>query len=326
MAFFPFPNFYQDLVLRVKLSNQKMRESIHSRNHGGLSEYKREMNQVIITEIANELKEYYIAYYLEIHQLHHQVDWNRGEEGYDAMRVIEANAPILRTYFSFQNDMDLKVITRFTLLHNINSLILPMEAFFLNYTVGSPLSAYRVVWEQQNPPRKLISLNTRYGVFWFYVINQCMSERANVRLIEKIYDYDQSFADNQKRRQTDVRREMVPTTRVSIHFDVPDDKISPNIFLSVSRIEPSICTYCKKRAPNMKICKGCMDHLGISVRYCSKRCQRADFREEYSQLSDGFPGRGGHKQVCGASWHPEAIAARALRRKELDGLGFEEPE
>jgi hypothetical protein len=60
-----------------------------------------------------------------------------------------------------------------------------------------------------------------------------------------------------------------------------DQSEKPSLVLT--RIEPYICTCCN--AYCVRKCELCWETLGISVRYCSKYCQKMDYRL--------------HKRVCG---------------------------
>ncbi len=171
------------------------------------------------------------------------------------------------------------------------------------------MEAYTIVdgMHLESPGRMLLSLKTSYGVFWFYAMTHCV-HGGTVRLLEKEYDYDLDNAANTNRKKKTQRQ--VKTNRVSIRFEVPAQQIRADkpYMVSVSRIEPYICTFCKTHAPQMQTCSGCLEHLGMRVRYCSKECQRKDFNE------------GGHKRVCGCSrW---AESARRLREAEWEGLAI----
>jgi hypothetical protein len=80
------------------------------------------------------------------------------------------------------------------------------------------------------------------------------------------------------------------------------------------RIDPFKCTYCEKygsRGINKtRKCKGCWDNLGMDVRYCSKKCQRKDWKGEdkHEDLA--------HKIWCGAR---NAFFVRDLGR-ELESV------
>jgi hypothetical protein len=295
------PNEYQDLVLRVKLYNHQIRED---RNY---QDYRKDVNEKIQHEVYNSLRDYYI------HLFSDMIDPTESDLAEDvAERVIARNRKQLTALGHIASNM--RVISRFTFLAT-RSIDIPIDAFFANYTLGAPLAAYTIVdgMHLQSPGRMLLTLKTSYGVFWFYAMTHCI-DGGTVRLLEREYDYDLTLAAAvaSKNRKPRPPKKFVKTSRVTLRFEVPETQIRrhPSFILSVSRIEPYICTYCKTHAPQMQTCSACLEYLGMRVRYCSKECQRKDFNE------------GGHKRVCGCSQYPEAESARQLRVAEWEGLGI----
>jgi hypothetical protein len=176
-----------------------------------------------------------------------------------------------------------KVLTRFALMGTREHCI-PFSAFFPNYTVNTTMENYHayIIGEQQRP-KIIVSLQNDFGKFWFFVAIQT-GRGGNIQIIN---------GDNDL---------------VSILFELgPDDDVRPDNIVSVSRIDPYLCTVCDRHIPDMQVCSGCYTNYRMRVRYCCEKCQTQDY---YTR----------HRPICGANCARFERAEDELdtRRREWD--------
>lgn len=195
--------------------------------------------------------------------------------------------------------LELKLCTRdrtFEFRHNPELakknefLFVPLDAFFYPYTVDSESYTFEVYKVDLDI---LIVLNTEYfGRFFFMAGGTTDSQET-------------TFMPNKRYRMEDGPNIL----RHTIVCRMPDDPVhrDVNVFYLV-RVEPYICVHCGTHAPHMKKCAGCWTHLRMCVRFCSKECQRADYRLK-------------HRFVCGRN---NAHHERRIRDAEFEARSPED--
>ena len=166
-------------------------------------------------------------------------------------------------------------------------LFVPLDVFFYPYTVDPDsytLQLYKVDLDI------LIVLNSEYLGRFFFMAGGTEETQET------------SFIPNKRYRVEDGPNIL----RHTVVCRMPDDDMH-NVFY-LARIEPYICVHCGRHAPRMRKCAGCWAHLRMCVRFCSKECQRADYRLK-------------HRFVCGRN---NAQHERRIRDAEFEARSPED--
>jgi hypothetical protein len=172
-----------------------------------------------------------------------------------------------------------KAKTIYTYMHD-ELLVIPFSIYYPNYTVSTILENYDATIVNSEKNKFIVKITSDYGILWFFIEIHTTLNECKIGVIQF-------------------------NSHVSIVFDVPVPQ--KRRIVSVSHIDPYICSRCNRHIPDMLMCKGCHDVLKMSVRYCSKKCQSKDYNEK-------------HKFVCGANCRIFQPASNALaaRQREWD--------